>query len=204
MKLINSETHSCAVKSGTDVPWRHEKRYCQVKNIDTNNLFHCHVVHVVKKLTCTVSLASLAILAFGGRDFFMILEIFAIGKNRSCSRTSSSATSASPPLLFAPLLCAAKDAILEVAFVLESHASPIFYSHSLPSCLFVLQLNFDFFITEPKISPRPCCFLIFCVLLSRELAVTRRACPAKRKASSARGWWLVVAVVGVVGVVGGW
>lgn len=35
--------------------------------------------------SCTVSFASFDILAFAGRDFFMILLTFAIGRNRSCS-----------------------------------------------------------------------------------------------------------------------
>ena len=37
----------------------------------------------------TVSLASFAIFAFAGSAFFIILLIFAIGKNRSCSRTAA-------------------------------------------------------------------------------------------------------------------
>lgn len=35
--------------------------------------------------SCTVSFASLAIFALVGNAFFMILLIFAIGRNRSCS-----------------------------------------------------------------------------------------------------------------------
>jgi len=51
----------------------------------------------------TVSLASFAIFAFAGSAFFIILLIFAIGKNRSCSRTvdplkSSSSISVSTSL----------------------------------------------------------------------------------------------------------
>ena len=43
--------------------------------------------------SCTVSFASLAILALAGSDFFMMREMLAIGRYRSCSRISS------PPLL---------------------------------------------------------------------------------------------------------
>ena len=52
--------------------------------------------------SCTVSLASFAILAFGGSAFFIIRLMFAIGRKRSCSRTlppRSSPSSASAPLM---------------------------------------------------------------------------------------------------------
>lgn len=39
--------------------------------------------------SCTVSFASLAILAFGGKERFMIRAMLAIGRYLSCSRTSS-------------------------------------------------------------------------------------------------------------------
>lgn len=57
--------------------------------------------------SCTVSLASLAIFAFAGRAFFIILLIFAMGRNRSCSRTFPPLSSSSPksaPLLLINLM----------------------------------------------------------------------------------------------------
>lgn len=50
----------------------------------------------------TSSLASLAILAFVGSARFMILLMFAIGRNLSCSRTASSPVSAAPASLTSP------------------------------------------------------------------------------------------------------
>lgn len=56
---------------------------------DTTNITYSLVIKLMNSDThsCTVSLASFAILAFGGRAFFMIRLMFAIGRNLSCSRT---------------------------------------------------------------------------------------------------------------------
>jgi len=59
--------------------------------------------------SCTVSLASLEILAFAGRAFFMILLTLAIGRKRSCSRGDNSLK----PLF--PAFCAPPESLSESA-----------------------------------------------------------------------------------------
>lgn len=60
--------------------------------------------------TCTVSLASLAILALSGSDFFMMREMLAMGRNRSCSLNSSVSTMASSAILFDEMIQVFSDA----------------------------------------------------------------------------------------------
>ena len=67
----------------------------------SNEGAHSLVIKLMNSDThsCTVSLASFAILALEGKVFFMILLMFAIGRKRSCSLTlppRSSPSSASP------------------------------------------------------------------------------------------------------------
>ena len=52
--------------------------------------------------SCTVSLASLAILPLAGKAFFMMRLILAIGRYRSCSRTPLACGLCSPPLSWLP------------------------------------------------------------------------------------------------------
>ena len=73
---------------------------------------HSLVMKLINSEThsCTVSLASLAIFAFAGSAFFIILLMFAMGRNRSCSlmlppRSSPSSLSRSAPLLLMAPVC---------------------------------------------------------------------------------------------------
>ena len=52
--------------------------------------------------SCTVSFASLAILAFAGSAFFMILLMLAMGRNLSCSLTLAPRSSSPAPAPPAP------------------------------------------------------------------------------------------------------
>ena len=78
--------------------------------------------------SCTVSLASLAILALFGRAFFMIRLMLAIGRNLSCSRTLLSLLSSSSPSAMPP--CAPAQGAARLGCLSTAHAEP----SNLASC----------------------------------------------------------------------